>query len=40
MRENVSVSAFTGNIFKRLLSETPTGDQLVLTVCDNLPKLR
>lgn len=36
MRENVS--EFVGNDLKGLLSETPTGDQPVLTACDNFSK--
>ena len=38
IRENVSASEFIGNDLKGLLSETPTGDQLVLTACDNFSK--
>lgn len=36
MRENVS--EFVGNDLKGLLSETPAGDQPVLTACDNFSK--
>lgn len=35
-RENVS--EFVGNDLKGLLSETPTGDQPVLTACDNFSR--
>lgn len=40
IRENVSASEFIGNDFKGLLSETPTGDQPVLTACDSFSKYK